>query len=124
MVRKTSKLTKFLTWSSRMAGRPSTFIFAFAFVIIWMLIGIIWGFSDTWMLIINTVATINASLMVFIIQNTQNRESKALHIKIDELIRASKEATNEMIAIEEKEEEELEELRKQIFRSKEKTEGK
>lgn len=84
----------------------------------WLLLGFFWGFTDLWLLIINTIATINASLMVFIIQNTQNRESRALHLKIDELIRATKEAENEMIAIEEKEEEELDEIRKKLLERK------
>lgn len=75
----------------------------------------LFGFDNTWLLILNTVATINASLMVFIIQNTQNRESRALHLKIDELIRVTKEATNDLIAIEELEEKELEKIKKKIF---------
>jgi len=66
-------------------------------------------------LILNTIATLNAALMVLIIQNTQIRESKALHLKIDELIRVTKEATRELIAIEEMEEEEIEQIRKRIF---------
>jgi low affinity Fe/Cu permease len=80
-----------------------------------LIIGLIGGFNLTWLLVINTVATLNAALMVFVIQNTQNRENKALHLKIDELIRVTKEAENDLIAIEKLEEEELENIRKKIF---------
>ena len=73
------------------------------------------GLCNTWLLILNTIATVNAALMVFIIQNTQIRESKALHLKIDELIRVTKEAENELIAIEQMEEEEIEKIKKKIF---------
>lgn len=115
MARKIPPLSKFLTWSSKMAGNPITFVVALTTVIIWLVIGLIWGAGNTWLLIINTIATVNATLMVFIIQNTQNRESKALHLKIDELIRVTTEAENELIAIEEREEEELEQIKKKIF---------
>lgn len=108
-----------MTWSAKMSGKPITFVFALAIVAFWIFLGVFFGLSDTWMLILNTVATVNAALMVFIIQNTQNRESKALHLKIDELIRATKEARNEFIALEEKEEEELEKIRKIISQSEE-----
>jgi low affinity Fe/Cu permease len=104
----------FLKWSCRMAGKPISFIIALLLVALWIIGGLVYGFTDTWLLIINTVATINASLMVFIIQNTQNRESKALHIKIDELPLSLKETERELIAIEEKEEEELDALRNQL----------
>lgn len=103
-----------------MAGKPVTFVVALGMVIVWLITGLFLGFSDTWMLIINTIATINASLMVFIIQNTQNRESKALHLKIDELLLSIKTAERELIAIEEKEEEELEEIRKRLDQRKNK----
>lgn len=108
-------LKRFLIWSSKMAGKPISFVLAWAFVIVWTILGFIFGFTDTWILIINTVATINASLMVFIIQNTQNRESKALHLKVDGLIKFIKEVENELIAIEELEEEELDKIKKKYF---------
>lgn len=82
---------------------------------IWIISGFFVGFNTNWILILNTIATLNAALMVFVIQNTQIRESKALHLKIDELIRVTKEAENELIAIEEMEEEEIEKIRKKIF---------
>jgi low affinity Fe/Cu permease len=110
-----TKLSNFLLWSCKTAGKPMTFIIAWAILMLWAIIGLIWGFTDTWILAINTLATINASLMVFIIQNTQNRESKALHLKIDGIIKAIKEAENELIAIEHMEEEDIEEMRKRLF---------
>lgn len=112
---KQASLSKFLTWSAKMAGKPLAFILASGFVIFWFVGGLIWGFTDSWLLMINTIATINASLMVFIIQNTQNRESKAMHLKIDGLIKSIKEAENELIAIEGMEEAELEKIRKKLF---------
>lgn len=110
-----SILSQFISWSSKKAGSPFAFVFALSLVGLWLLIGLVWGFSETWLLIINTIATLNAALMVFIIQNTQNRETKALHLKIDELIRVTEEAENELIAIETLEEAELELIRKKIL---------
>lgn len=118
MTRKISPLSKFLTWSAKMAGNPVTFVIALLVVAAWVIIGLVRGFSNTWLLILDTIATVNAALMVFIIQNTQTRESKALHLKIDELIRVTKEAESELIAIEEKEEEEIEKLKKKLFKKK------
>ena len=109
-------LSRFLTWSAKTSGKPIAFLVAWSFLITWMIIGLIIGFSDIWILVINTIATINASLMVFIIQNTQNRESKALHLKIDGLIKSIEAAENELIAIEVKEEEEIEKIRKKLFK--------
>lgn len=111
-------LTRFLTWSAKMAGNPITFVAALVVLIIWLIIGLFIGFDTKWILVLDTMATLNAALMVFIIQNTQNRESKALHLKIDELIRVTKEATHDLIAIEEKEEEELEKIKSKIFKKK------
>ncbi|WP_068470859.1 low affinity iron permease family protein [Candidatus Protochlamydia phocaeensis] len=108
-------LSRFLAWSAKMAGKPISFVIALFLLFLWTVIGFIWGFSDSWLLTIDTIATINASLMVFIIQNTQNRESKALHLKIDELIRSNKEAENALIAIEEREEKELEAIKKELL---------
>lgn len=122
MKRKIPGVSKFMNWSAKMAGYPITFVFALCLLSLWFVIALIIGFSNTWLLIINTIATINAALMVFIIQNTQIKESKALHIKIDELIRATKRAENELIAIEEKEEEELDEIRKKILQRRSKNE--
>jgi low affinity Fe/Cu permease len=116
MARKKSPISKFLTKSAKLAGHPITFIVAIFFVGSWLILGLFFGLNNTWLLILHTIATVNAALMVFIIQNTQNRESKALHLKIDELIRVTKEAERELIAIEHLEEEDLEKLRKRIFK--------
>lgn len=113
-------VSKLLNWSCKMASRPISFVIAWLVFFTWVIIGLIWGFSNTWLLIINTIATINASLMVFIIQSTQYRESRALHLKIDGIIKAIKEAEDELIAIEGMEEEQLEKIRKKIFRNLEK----
>lgn len=114
----TVNLPKFLAWSAKMTGKPQTFIIALSLLLAWIFVGLTWGFTDYWLLIINTIATINASLMVIIIQNTQYRESKALHMKIDELIKVTKEAEEELIAIEEMEEEELEKIRKKLMQKR------
>jgi len=118
MTKKIPTLSKFLTWSAKMAGNPIAFVAALSVVAIWLIIGFFIDFDTKWILILNTIATLNAALMVFIIQNTQNRENKALHLKIDELIRVTKEAANELIAIEEMEEEELEKIKAKIFQKK------
>lgn len=112
------KLTRFLTWSSKTAGKPIAFTIAWLILIIWTILGFIYGFTTNWILIIDTIATLNASLMVFIIQSTQTRENKALHLKIDGLLHSIKETNRELIAIEEKEEVEIEMIRKKIFDKK------
>ena len=91
-------------------GRPLTFMICVLVVIVWAVTGPFFGFSDTWQLIINTGTTIVTFLMVFLIQNTQNRDGAAIQTKLDELIRASA-AQNKYIGIEHLTEEELEELR-------------
>ena len=93
------------------SGRPLTFAASVAIIVIWALTGPFFGFSDTWQLIINTGTTIVTFLMVFLIQNTQNRDGAAIQTKLDELIRASA-AQNVYIGIEHLTEEELDELRK------------
>jgi low affinity Fe/Cu permease len=80
-------------------------------LIIWAVTGPVFGFSDTWQLIINTGTTIVTFLMVFLIQNTQNRDSEALHLKIDELLRCTTEAKNTLLDLEEMEEDELDAIR-------------
>lgn len=116
MSNKTLTISQFLTWSAKMAGNPLTFMIALSVIIIWIATGFMIGFDTNWILILNTVATLNATLMVFIIQNTQTRESKALHLKIDELIRVSKEAENELIAIEEMGDEHIEKIKRKILK--------
>ena len=95
-------------------GSPWAFIIAAAVILIWAVTGPIFKFSDTWQLVINTGTTIVTFLMVFLIQNTQNRDAKATQIKLDELIRAVSGARNTMVDIEELTDEELEMLEKQF----------
>lgn len=103
--------TRFAKWASRATGRPATFIGALCIVLLWALTGPIFDFSDTWQLVINTTTTIVTFLMVFLIQNTQNRDTEAMHIKLDELIRAVESAQNTMMDLEELDEKELDEIR-------------
>ena len=88
---------------------------ALSVIIVWAVTGPLFGFSDTWQLVINTGTTIVTFLMVFLIQNTQNRDTEALQIKLDELIRAVKGARNEVLDLEELDESQLEEIRKEYL---------
>ena len=102
--------TTFATKTSQIVGSPWSFLVAFLIVIVWGASGPLFNFSDTWQLVINTGTTIITFLMVFLIQNTQNRDAKAMHLKLDELIAATKAARNEMIDIEELSDEKLQEI--------------
>src|SRR3954465_6015535 len=84
----------FAKWTSKHSGRPSAFLLALLVIIVWGITGPMFGFSDTWQLVINTGTTIVTFLMVFLIQNAQYRDSQSLHVKLDELIRAMKGASN------------------------------
>jgi low affinity Fe/Cu permease len=106
-----SWFTHIAKWASRTAGRPSTFIAAVTIILIWAITGPLFGFSDTWQLVINTGTTIITFLMVFLIQNTQNRDTEALQIKLDELLRAVDSARNTMIDLEELDDDELDAIR-------------
>lgn len=97
-------------------GHPLSFVAALSVVILWAVSGRFFGFSDTWQLVINTGTTIVTFLMVFLIQNTQNRDSHAIHLKLDELIRANKHARDRMMALEELSEDELDELQQEFAR--------
>jgi low affinity Fe/Cu permease len=108
--------TRFAKGISRMSGHPSTFAVALGVIIVWAVTGPIFHFSDTWQLVINTGTTVVTFLMVFLIQNTQNRDGAAVQIKLDELIRALKGAHNEMVDLEEMTEEELELVKSQYTR--------
>jgi len=92
---------------ANLSGKPATFLLAAAVVVVWGITGPIFGYSDTWQLIINTGTTIVTFLMVFLIQNTHNRDTRALQIKLDELILATRDARNDFVAVEEESEEEL-----------------
>jgi len=108
MNKTSSFFQRFSTQTARLSGKPITFITAAAVVIIWAVSGPIFGFSDTWQLVINTGTTIITFLMVFLIQNTQNRDTVAIQLKLDEIIMALSHAHNEMIDAEDLDEEELE----------------
>ncbi len=96
---------------SHAAGRPVAFILCCLIIIVWAVCGPVFHYSDTWQLIINTGTTIITFLMVFLIQNSQNRDGAALQAKLDELIRVTREARNDFVGIEGKPEEKLEEMR-------------
>jgi low affinity Fe/Cu permease len=108
---KISWFTRYARWAARMTGRPATFVIAVAIILIWAISGPIFRFSDTWQLVINTGTTIVTFLMVFLIQNTQNRDTEALQVKLDELIRAIDGADNSLLNLEELEEEQLDRIR-------------
>jgi low affinity Fe/Cu permease len=99
-------------WTSRQCGRPLTFGLAFAIVVIWAVTGPVFDYSDTWQLVINTGTTIVTFLMVFLIQNTQNRDAAAVQLKLDELIRANTSARNKLLTLEDLTEAELDQLKK------------
>ena len=100
--------------SSGILGSPWAFTIAILIIVVWGITGPTFHYSDTWQLIINTGTTIVTFLMVFLIQNTQNRDAKAMHLKLDELIRALKRARNEMVDLEELSDEELNTLEEQF----------
>jgi low affinity Fe/Cu permease len=110
-----TKTTSFFTICSkataRATGQPTAFLTALAVVVIWGLTGPLFGFSDTWQLVINTGTTIITFLMVFLIQSTQNRDSSAMHLKLDELIRAVHGAHNALLDLEELEQGDLDRIR-------------
>ena len=107
-----SWFTRFTKATARASGKPMAFIVAALTVVVWGLTGPMFGFSDTWQLVINTATTIVTFLMVFLIQNTQNRDTEAMQVKLDELIRATKGAHNALLDLEELDDHEVDEFRK------------
>lgn len=110
---------KFAHKTSSLMGSPVAFTLASLIIIIWASLGPTFHYSDTWQLVINTSTTIITFLMVFLIQNTQNRDARAIHLKLDELIRAHKGARNLMIDLEELADEELDKLHVELCNLKE-----
>jgi len=114
--RSRSWFTRFAKWTARMAGRPVAFVAAVGVIALWGFTGPLFGFSDTWQLVINTGTTIITFLMVFLIQSTQNRDSEAIQVKLDELIRLSKGGHNALLDLEELEDRELDAIRAEYCR--------
>jgi low affinity Fe/Cu permease len=114
-MRRSSWFTRFSKKSAQLAGRPAAFGLALGTIVAWLATGPVFGFSDTWQLIINTGTTVVTFLMVFLIQNTQNRDTAAIHVKLDELIRVTR-GHNALMDLEELDEEELETFREKYER--------
>lgn len=112
-IRSTSWFTRFAKFTSHATGRPAAFIVAVGTILVWIITGPLFKFSNTWQLVINTGTTIVTFLMVFLIQNTQNRDSEAVQVKLDELIRVTAGAHNALLDLEELDEGDLERIRGQ-----------
>lgn len=107
----------FAEWARRTAnllGSPYAFIVACVMVLAWLISGPIFNYSDTWQLVINTGTTIVTFLMVFVIENTQNRDGRAIHLKLDEIIKSNKDARNRLIDLEHCTDQELDDLQRQF----------
>ncbi len=111
---------KFAHRISEIVGSPWAFIIAASIIVIWGLTGPLFGFSDTWQLVINTSTTIITFLMVFLIQNTQNRDARAIHLKLDELIHSLETARNSLVDLEDMSDAELAKLQEEFKRIREK----
>lgn len=114
------RFRKFASRVSDWLGSPLAFLLAFLLIVVWLATGPLVGFSETWQILINTVTTIATFLMVFLVQSTQNRDAKAIHLKLDELLRAVKGARNGLVDLENLSEEELNLLQAEFQRIREK----
>ena len=112
--RPSSWFEAFASRTAQLTGRPVSFMLAFVTILVWAVTGPIFHYSDTWQLVINTGTTIVTFLMVFLIQNTQNRDTVALQLKLDELILATRGARNDLACIEDGSEEDMEKVRKKV----------
>jgi low affinity Fe/Cu permease len=115
-MRSSETFTRFAKWTAHAAGQPITFAIATGVLLIWAITGPIFHYSDSWQLVINTGTTIVTFLMVFLIQNTQNRDAVAMHLKLDELIRAVHGARNRLMDLEDLTEEELDQIRERYVK--------
>ena len=115
---------KFAHFVSNVAGSPQAFILAVVLIIVWGVTGPLFHFSDSWQLVINTGTTILTFLMVFLIQNTQNRDARVMHLKLDELIRGVQTARNKLVDLEEMSDEELDRLQDEFRRFRERQDRK
>src|SRR6202171_3321460 len=111
---KQSGFDRFARWTERQAGSSATFLLAVMVIIAWACSGPFFGWSDTWQLVINTGTTIVTFLMVFVIQNAQNRDTQALQVKLDELIRVNEAARNSLMGLEERPQSEITELKSEL----------
>ena len=111
---------KFAVSVSKISGRPISFVLALSLIIVWMISGPLFKFSDTWQLVINTGTTIITFLMVFLIQNTQNRDSKSVHLKLDELIATKHNANNVFLDLDDLDDKELDVLEKHFVEMRDK----
>ena len=107
---------RFAGRTAEWVGTPGAFVLGFGLIVLWALTGPLFGFSDTWQLVVNTATTIVTFLMVFLIQNTQNRDARAIHLKLDELLRGVKGARTAMVALENSTDEELASLQEEFDR--------
>jgi low affinity Fe/Cu permease len=119
----TDSFNRFAKSIARTTGHAASFGIAVAVILVWAATGPLFHFSDTWQLVINTSTTIVTFLMVFLIQNTQNRDATAMHLKLDELIRAVKGAQNSLVNLEDMTEEELEHLHRRYVQLAEEARG-
>jgi low affinity Fe/Cu permease len=116
VTRQASRFDRFSKWVAYFAGHSVAFAAAVTLIGLWLVGGPLFGFSDTWQLVINTATTIVTFLMVFVIQNSQNRDGAAIQIKLDELLRAVEGAHNALLDLEELSEGEIESFRKKYLR--------